>query len=205
MIGACVGLVGILMSLPPTSAGADRLGASAGRPPAPAKNPDELLAAQMTHFRVVPETAWPRLPSGDARWTDAVDAMLAETRMVNIEGSIDGASGGTMLRLPVEKASARPVTTDTNGPRLEATARLGEMVECYRRALGHRPAHRTGVELRMAVTIDGSVKEAMLTRFEPRLADAETCIVQAARTWAFPRSFREQKVRIRFAFPIGFR
>jgi hypothetical protein len=159
----------------------------------------------MTHFRVVPPSAWPRLPSGDPRWTEAVDAMLAETRMVDIRGSIDGASGGTMLPLPVEKSTARPVTADTNGPRLEATARLREMVACYRRALDHRPASRTGVELRMKVTIDGAVKDAMLTRFEPRMPEAETCVLQAARNWGFPKSFREQNVRVRFAFPIGFR
>lgn len=163
---------------------------------------DERLASQLTHFKLVPEGGWPRLRAGDPRWTEAVDAVLAETRKVAVEGSIDGASGGTLLQLPT--SAIREPDGQRRTPRDEATARLGDMAECYRQALGRRAAPRTGVDLRMKVGTDGVVREAHLLRFEPSLSQVEDCIVQAARVWQFPKSFRQQAVRVRFAFPMAF-
>jgi hypothetical protein len=206
MTTPCMLLLGILASLPlPRAVDPPAMGERRVETPR-VRGADERLALQLTSFQMVPDGTWSKLPPGDPGWAEAVDSVLAETRKVHI----DGPSSGTIMSLPLTPPAAqaanelRAPRTDATARRDEATTRLAAMVDCYRRELGRSPAPRTGVELRMRVTTKGTVSEALLTRFQPGRGGVEACIVEATKAWAFPKSFREQRVRVRFAFPMGF-
>jgi hypothetical protein len=130
----------------------------------------------------------------DPRWVRVIEAALADRKLA-VVGNWFIALGGRDIGGPWRKN-----LSEEQYGRIEARARVLEMVGCWRGGGRDQPPAGTGVDLRMKVGADGIVKEAFFMRFEPAKPEVERCMIQVAKRWFFWPSFRVVKMRVRLGF-----